>query len=175
MFFALWPDERVKLALGQWAGAFHAACGGRRMRTENLHITIAFIGAIARDRIEALAEAAASVQAREFDLLLDQPGYWKHNRIAWLGAGDVPSALISMVEELRAALTCAGIPFDPKPFVPHVTLLRNARQPQEMPALDPVRWRVRGFVLLSSEREQAGPGYRIAAGPFATSVPAPGQ
>lgn len=140
------------------------------MRTENLHITIAFIGALARERLEALAAAAAAVQACEFDLQLDQPGYWKHNRIAWLGVGEAPSALTTMVKELRLVLTSAGIQFDPKPFVPHVTLLRNARPPLELPALDPVCWRVKGFVLLCSEHGQAGPGYRVAAGPFA--VPA---
>lgn len=136
------------------------------MRTENLHITIAFLGAIECDRIDSLVSAAAAARSRRFDLVLDQPGYWKHNKIAWLGAGEVPADLQAMVDELRGALSAGGFQFDPKPFVPHITLLRNARAPKELPALDPVRWTVNGFVLLSSEHDQAGPSYRIAAGPF---------
>ena len=143
------------------------------MCTENLHITIAFIGAFERGRIDGLATAAASVRAREFDLLLDQPGYWRHNSIAWLGAISVSPELTSMVEELRAGLTAGGFQFDPKPFVPHVTLVRNARAPRQLPALDPVSWRVRGFALVSSQRDRTGVTYRIAAGPFA--VPAIAQ
>ncbi|MBI4292832.1 MAG: RNA 2',3'-cyclic phosphodiesterase [Betaproteobacteria bacterium] len=166
MFFALWPDERARYALTRWVEASYSRCGGRRMRSENLHITIAFLGMIERDRIDALARVAAKVASRKFDLVLDQPGYWKHNKIAWLGASEVPADLVSMVDELRGALTAGGFQFDLKPFVPHITLLRNARPPKEMPALDSVRWTVNGFVLLSSERDQAGPRYRVAAGPF---------
>lgn len=136
------------------------------MRPENLHITIAFLGMTERERIDALTRAAATVASRKIDLVLDQPGYWKHNKIAWLGASEVPANLLSMVEELRGGLSSGGFQFDRKPFVPHMTLLRNARPPKELPALDPVRWTVNGFVLLSSERDQAGPRYRVAAGPF---------
>jgi 2'-5' RNA ligase len=166
LFFALWPDEAARRALARWVEAFYGLCGGRRMRTENLHITIAFLGMTERDRIDPLARAAATTASRKIELALDQPGYWRHNKIAWLGASEVPADLLSMVDELRAALSAGGFQFDRKPFVPHITLLRNARPPKEMPALDPVRWTVNGFVLLSSERDQTGPRYRVAAGPF---------
>jgi 2'-5' RNA ligase len=102
-------------------------------------------------------------------LRLDEPGYWTHNHIGWLGATQVPEELLAMVGELRAALVYAGVGFDPKAFVPHVTLVRNARPPKEdWPTLNPVEWPVNGFSLVSSERDESGPYYRIAAGPFQT-------
>jgi 2'-5' RNA ligase len=107
------------------------------------------------------------VAPRRFTLRMDQPGYWKHNHIAWLGASQVPGELDALVGELRTALEQAGVRFDPKPFVPHVTLVRNARPPKdEWPTLNPVDWLVDGFALVSSERDESGPYYRIAAGPF---------
>jgi 2'-5' RNA ligase len=107
------------------------------------------------------------VAPRRFTLRMDQPGYWNHNHIAWLGASSVPDELQALVGELRTALVQAGVPFDPKPFVPHVTLVRNARAPrEEWPTLIPVEWPVNGFSLIASERDESGPYYRIAAGPF---------
>jgi len=115
------------------------------MHTENLHITLAFLGQVDAARLDDIVAAARSVQARRFMLRMDQPGYWKHNRIAWLGASQVPAELEAMVAELRSALEASRIAFDPKPFVAHVTLLRNARPPSdEWPALAVVHWPVSG-------------------------------
>lgn len=142
-------------------------CTGRRTPTENVHITLAFLGRVDAGQFDAIVAAARGVQARRFMLRLDEPGYWTHNHIGWLGATQVPEELKTMVAELRAALVHAGVGFDPKPFVPHVTLVRNARPPKEdWPTLNPVEWPVNGFALVSSERDESGPYYRIAAGPF---------
>lgn len=164
VFFALWPAEGTREEVARWSDAFHALCGGRRMRTENLHLTLAFIGAIEAGRLDAISSAARGVSLRPCDFVLNQPGYWRHNRIAWLGATQIPPALAAMVEDLRAALTAAAVHFDPKPFVPHITLVRNARPPRELPQFDPVRWKVERFVLLASERDDKGPIYRVVAG-----------
>ena len=166
MFFALWPDAHTQAKLGQCAQAMHRACGGKRMRTANLHITIAFLGQVRIERINELVAAASGVPQRPFSLRLDKPGFWKHNRIAWLGAQVVPDELAAMVGNLRTALRVASFPFDEKAFVPHVTVARNAHAPMAWPALEPVVWQVIGSVLVSSERDEAGVAYRIAAGPF---------
>lgn len=139
------------------------------MRTENLHITLAFLGQVEAERLDAVIAAAQSAQPRRFTLRLDEPGYWTHNHIAWLGATQVPPELEAMVVELRSALQRAGLGFDPKRFLAHATLVRNARPPkEEWPTLNPVDWPVSGFALVSSERDESGPYYRIAAGPFET-------
>jgi RNA 2',3'-cyclic 3'-phosphodiesterase len=167
LFLALWPGDVPRRELGRWAAALHKICTGRRTRTENLHITLAFLGQIETDRLDAVVDAARSVRPCQVTLRMDQPGYWKHNNIAWLGASLVPPELDTMVGELRAALKNSAIPFDPKPFVPHVTMVRNARPPkEEWPTLLPVDWPVSGFALISSERDESGPYYRMAAGPF---------
>ena len=167
LFFALWPGDDARRELGRWARSLHELCTGRRVPTEKLHITLAFIGQIDAGRFDDIVAAARSVQPQRFTLRMDRPGYWTHNHIAWLGSSEVPPELAGMVGDLRAVLAQAGVPFDPKAFAPHVTLVREARPPrEELPTLLPVEWPVNGFTLISTERDEHGPYYRIAAGPF---------
>jgi RNA 2',3'-cyclic 3'-phosphodiesterase len=155
LFFALWPDDTTRARLDEWAGAMHAACGGRRTRMENLHQTLAFLGDVGDVRP---AEAAMDrVPPRKFMLKIDQPGYWKKNKIAWAGTAAVPEALATLVFELRTSLSKEGVAFDEKPFAVHITLARSARPPRAMPRLAPIDWPVHGYALVAS----AGGRYEI--------------
>jgi 2'-5' RNA ligase len=136
--------------------------GGRATRAESIHLTLAFLGATDPARLAELREVAGGVQTRPFALVLDQAGYWKHNRIAWAGASAVPPALDGLVSSLRGALGDARFPFDPKPFVPHVTLVRNARPGFATPQFAPIVWGVEEFVLVESATQPRGSAYAIA-------------
>jgi 2'-5' RNA ligase len=161
LFFALWPGEEVRAQLAHWSRELHAACGGRLTRPENLHLTLAFLGGVEDARVAQVERTAGEVVPRTAMLVLDQPGYWKHNRIVWAGASAVPGQLDSMVAELRDALARSNIGFDAKPFVSHVTLLRDAREPEAMPALEPIEWRLDGFALVQSATLPRGSRYEI--------------
>ncbi|MGB7543265.1 MAG: RNA 2',3'-cyclic phosphodiesterase [Burkholderiales bacterium] len=161
LFFALWPDERVRVQLARWARELHAACGGRQGRPENLHITLAFLGNVDDARVAEAERAADAVAPRAFSLILDQPGYWKRNRIAWAGASVVPPELEALVADLRAALANARVDFDPKAFVSHVTLLRDAHEPRAMPVLAPIEWKPDSFALVRSEALPRGSRYEV--------------
>ena len=162
VFFALWPDDLVRRRLGVWARAAHARCGGRLMRERNIHLTIAFLGDTDAARMDALAGAVADVAPRRFTLTIDRTAYWKHNRIVWAGTDQVPPALEALVGDLRGALDAAGFRYDAKPFVPHVTLVRNARH-APLPPLDAVDWRVAAFVLVRSVQGERGSDYEVVA------------
>jgi 2'-5' RNA ligase len=161
LFFALWPDEGVRAQLAHWSRELHALCGGRPTRPESLHVTLAFLGSVEEARVAEVERAAGEVAPRVVSLVLDQPGYWKHNRIAWAGASVVPPALEALVSELRGALAKSQIRFDAKSFVSHVTLLRDAREPAAMPALVPIEWRLDGFALVQSVTLPRGSRYEI--------------
>ena len=161
LFFALWPDDAVRGSLARASLAIHRVASGRAIRAESIHLTLAFLGDCDADRLDALKAAAAGVRVRPFELVLDELGFWNHNRIAWAGATETPAALAALVSELRTALADAGVVFDPKPFVPHVTLVRKARPGFAMPALDPIRWPVDGFVLVRSVMRSAGSDYLV--------------
>ena len=161
LFFALWPGDAVRAELADASAAIHGVSGGRATRPESIHLTLAFLGDCDADLVGALRAAASRVRARSFELVLDEAGFWKHNRIAWVGAKKIPEPLAALVDELRTTLAEMQFAFDPKPFVPHVTLVRKARPGFAMPALDPIRWRVDGFVLVRSVMRSAGSDYLV--------------
>jgi RNA 2',3'-cyclic 3'-phosphodiesterase len=148
LFFALWPDAGTRARLDDWARAMHAACGGRRTGADKLHQTLAFLGDVSD--VAPVEAAMERVPPRRFTLRVDQPGYWKKNRIAWAGCSAVPAELADLVAELRGSLEDAGVAFDEKPFAVHITLARDARPPASMPVLEPIDWPVDGFALVGS-------------------------
>jgi len=159
LFFALWPDEGVRAQLAHWARELRAVCGGRLVRAENLHVTLAFLGSVDDARVAEVERAAGEVTPRVVSLVFDQSGYWKHNRIAWAGASTVPAELDAFVAELRGALARSHIGFDTKGFVSHITLLRDAREPKVMPGLGPIRWKIEEFALVRSVTLPRGSRY----------------
>jgi len=163
LFFALWPDDATRAALAGASLAIQRVAGGRATRAESIHLTLAFLGDCDAGRLDELKAAAARVPMRPFELVLDEAGFWNHNRIAWAGAKAVPPELDTLVAGLRTVLAEAQFAFDAKPFVPHLTLVRKARPGCAMPMLEPIRWPVTGFALVRSVMRAEGSDYRVAA------------
>lgn len=161
VFFALWPDVAALDALEAAAIAGEACCGGRRMRRDGLHLTLAFIGAVNDERLELLHEIAAGVAAEPYELVLDRLGCWRHNRILWAGCGETPSRQHRLFAALATPLAAAGFALDPRPHAPHVTLLRHARCAGLPELATPIRWRVEEFTLVESTPQPDGAPYRV--------------
>jgi 2'-5' RNA ligase len=160
-FFALWPDEALAGALHALGKAAHADCGGRLMRRDTLHLTLAYLGDLPSDRVAEAMRVADAIAAGPFDLTLDRLGYWKHNRILW--AGGVSPRLTFLADALGAGLRQAGFSLDSRSFAAHVTLLRDARC-TGIPALPQAQaWQVRDFVLAESKPSREGARYEIVA------------
>lgn len=161
VFFALWPDAPVKAALDAAAGKLHELRGGRRTSPDTLHLTLVFIGEIDANRLPELLAAAEDIAVPGFEVLFDRTDCWRHNQIAHLGTSRMPPALLELVKQLESRLTASAIPFDRRPYVPHITLLRKADCNLKManPALEPVRWPARDFVLVSSSLRSGGALY----------------
>ena len=160
LFFALWPDDATRDALDRTGKWLHPHWGGRRMRADTLHLTLAFLGNTPLATRDSLLPHVDALRAGAFDLLLGQPGYWPHNRIGWLGCREISAPLAGLAERLRHGLSEARVLFDAKPFVSHVTLLRQA-EGGPVSFCSPVHWRVRDFVLVASTRGVSGTHYRI--------------
>ena len=159
LFFALWPASDLQDRLAAWANK--VAGRGRAMRRENIHLTLAFLGATDAALIPDLIALAAGVRFAPIRLPLDRVGYWKHNHIIWCGAGEEPRVLTALVGDLRARLDAAGIRYDPKPFVSHVTLVRNAAGLPAAPAWIPLVWEANDFALVSSTRVEGRVTYQL--------------
>lgn len=163
LFFALWPDDPTRARLADWTRAIHRAGGGRATRPESVHLTLAFLGSTPAAALPAVIAAAGRVPPRAFELRVDEPGYWRHNQIAWAGVREVPPELAALVGDLRAELVAASVAFDPKPFLAHLTLVRKAHPGFKLPRLAPIDWPVRDFVLVRSVTGPDGSAYEVAA------------
>jgi 2'-5' RNA ligase len=160
LFFALWPDDPTRDALNRTGKWLHQHWGGRRMRADTLHITLAFLGATPADKLDAVIACADAVQAKPYELALDQAGYWRHNRIGWLGVTETSPQHFELVGALNARLRAADFPIDDRPHMPHVTLLRKSLG-GEVPVCAPVCWTVTDFVLVKSVTESNGARYDV--------------
>jgi 2'-5' RNA ligase len=161
VFFALWPDEAVLQKLDDAGREAHRHCGGRRMRRDTLHLTLAFIGGIPAKRLRELVLVAGTIRAPRFELVLDRLDYVEKKKIVWAGASALPEALCVLAGELNASLRATGFATEERPFAAHATLLRNARRPEAPLELAPIAWPVGEFVLVESELTPEGANYRV--------------
>jgi 2'-5' RNA ligase len=160
VFFALWPDAGVRDALAVLAREVRAECGGRATRLETIHLTLFFVGQVERKRVADLQAAAGAVRGSPFELVIDHLGYFRRARIAWAGAA-CPPALASLVEQLTAQLAARGFQGEDRPYVPHVTLAREAARRPARTSFHPVIWRVRDFVLVESVQAGSASAYEV--------------
>jgi RNA 2',3'-cyclic 3'-phosphodiesterase len=96
---------------------------------ENLHLTLAFLGMCDARTEEAarLAGAAAAEAAGPVSETLGDLGSFSHRRssVIWRGVSG-ESGLRGLQARIAAELKEQDVPFDDRPFVPHVTLVRGA-------------------------------------------------
>ncbi|MBS0544458.1 MAG: RNA 2',3'-cyclic phosphodiesterase [Proteobacteria bacterium] len=159
VFFALWPDELVAAALHACARRIHAQTGGRLMRRDSLHLTLAFLGDQPPERVEALRELAATLRGEAFELRLVRAGAWQRGRIVWGGPEATPPPLAALADGLAAALRGEGFAVEARPFAAHVTLVRNGHQPPPREIDLPVSWQVGDFALMRSHLGAEGARY----------------
>lgn len=103
---------------------------GRYTPTQNLHLTLAFIGEV-KDA-EAVKAALETVTYKPFKLALSETGCF--DDILWAGVNG-NQGLSSAAKSVRDALSAAGIDYDRKKFIPHITLIRGVTGPaKKVPA-----------------------------------------
>jgi 2'-5' RNA ligase len=148
LFLALWPGPAVRLRLAAVRDAWRFVAGASPVRDERLHMTLHFLGDVPARRVREL-QAALQLPHPACELLLDRCDVWK-NGCAVLEPSQLPAELGAMHQGLALALQAEGVRVEPRPFRPHVTLARRALQSQPPGAVEPVRWPVRGYVLVRS-------------------------
>ena len=130
LFFGLSLPDAVHQAVCTRAAVCREAIEGRYVREENYHMTLAFLGDVPENRVndaaEILRRCVGGVPAPR--LTLGKTSYFGRasNAILIVRITSKPS-LDPLHRALVQALDEAGLPFDPGPFSPHVTLARHAR------------------------------------------------
>lgn len=159
-FIAAWPDAAARQRCAELTQALQPhAEHGRVMRPENLHLTLAFIGDLADERGAELAARCAALPPALHDWELNEVGFFARPRVLWAG-GPLTPELADIVARARGLLDGMKIGYDRKPFVPHVTLLRDVRRYAGPAGISPpIAWPIRGMALYRSGRDEAGARY----------------
>ncbi|MBK7081478.1 MAG: RNA 2',3'-cyclic phosphodiesterase [Betaproteobacteria bacterium] len=162
-FYAVWPDATARSALAAAAADAARRTGGRPTRTANLHLTLAFVGAVPAERMDTLRTVgvAAAAAAAPCTFCLDHSGTFRDTGTLWLGASTAPPALVGLASALGERLGEAGLRVERRAFRPHVTIVRRCSQPLagELPA--PIRWAIDMLTLVTSELRVDGPRYAV--------------
>jgi 2'-5' RNA ligase len=159
-FLAAWPDAAARQRCGDLTESLRPhADHGRVMRPENLHLTLAFIGDLPDAMGANVAAACAALPPLACDWQLTEIGFFARPRVLWAG-GPLTPALAEIASRARALLDATQVAYDRKPFVPHVTLLRDVRRfdgPREI--APPIEWPIREVALFRSGRDERGARY----------------
>jgi 2'-5' RNA ligase len=156
LFFALWPPRETAQALAAWAGDVQKQTGGKVTATENIHLTLAFLGEADPGKATA---AARAVKARRHELPIESAKFVKRNEMLWVGPAAMPDPLADLASQLHRSLRAQSFVLEERPFAAHVTLIRKARPPGSLSPLPRVKWPVNEFVLIRSRTSAQGSAY----------------
>ena len=151
----------------------------RRVKAENLHVTLAFLGQTPDERLDdvtaAAREAAAPVSL--FTLAFDRVGRFPERgrpRVAWLGIADGAPSLLELGAGVSAGLRSRDLRFDERPLSPHLTLARVAEDASAAEAkavgaaleglvVGSLRFEVTEIAVVQSVLSPRGPRYTALA------------
>lgn len=129
LFIAAELPEPVLEVLAETSALLRGSIRGRYVSSDSFHITLAFLGDVEVNRIDAVIDALEKGcnGFESFDISLGDLGsFGKRSKATlWQGlqnAGDLPA----LAQSVRASLAAAGIAFDEKAFRAHITLMRAA-------------------------------------------------
>ncbi|WP_434134289.1 RNA 2',3'-cyclic phosphodiesterase [Pseudomonas luteola] len=155
MFFALPCPASVVARVVAWRK--EQGMDGRLVPPENLHMTLAFLGEILEEQIDALMALGDHIPFEPCTVVLDRVERWHQGLISMI-ASQTPVPLVSLVDDLNLGLKSLGVPLDRRPFVPHLTAARKSRyRPNGLLSL---AWPVERFALFVSESSQGSVQYR---------------
>ena len=108
-------------------------------RSENVHLTLKFVGEIPSSRVKELTQAAENAVAgfSPFEIVVENTGSFpKHGtpRVLWIGVNDYSGKLAQLQAKLDEECLRLGLAKEARAFNPHLTIAR-ARKPQGARAL----------------------------------------
>lgn len=144
------------------------------VRTENMHLTLKFLGETPEQKIPSMAELLlhSAQKNQPFHLQFDRTGIFGSRydpRVIWLGANSVPNNLLQLAENVLDSMDQIGFARDRQNFVPHLTLGRVKRLTdrnyfqsvvQAIPQQVYLDAEVQQFILYESILRREGPLYR---------------
>lgn len=98
---------------------------GRFTSPANLHLTLAFLGEVEKERMDELCRILDSLTVPEMKLRFSHVGCFRRDSELWWIGLEQNEALSLLQKELIEKLVAAGFAPDRKAFKPHITLARD--------------------------------------------------
>jgi 2'-5' RNA ligase len=123
LFVALEVPEDVKTNLNGLQADFP---GLKWTPSNNLHLTLRFIGQVPPTSVEPIQSSLRRVKSRFFRLVFTRLGLFKHKTgdILWAGVSNEPSLLKLKQQVDETLCVSAGLSLKSETFSPHLTLSR---------------------------------------------------
>ena len=134
LFIAIDLPEQVREAV---AGIARDLPGARRVPSEQIHLTLRFIGEVDEGMFLAIKSVLGKVRGAPFSLTLKGVGHFpkgKYPRVLWVGMEE-NEPLRELQKKVELALIGAGIAADERGFSPHITIARLKETPPARVAL----------------------------------------
>ena len=178
LFVAIDPGDDIRKELRGFQEELQKGIKLRMRYTpeENLHLTVKFLGEVQDEKIPGVLEIlkSAALDTGPVKLKLEGVGVFpeKHGpvRIVWAGLNDDDGYLKKIASELDPAFEWAGVAAEGRPFVPHITIARVAKDEHdtdflrryiERARLPEVSCRIEELLLFSSLLDSGGSRYSI--------------
>ena len=158
LFFALWPDAAIRQQCGYVIAKISGNCAPVALK--NIHATLLFLGQINQEQETAIIAAATSIPMSSLSLCFDQLSFWKKPGIQCLTCRDFDQEVVILSEQLAAIAKHYAVAVDDRPFKPHITLARKAKQ-TEVIEFEPIIWQTQAFCLVESCSLSGGVEYRL--------------
>ena len=149
LFIAAVPCGELKNEIIKARDAIRAqGVRGNYTRTEHIHLTLAFIG-----EFPDPGKVLEVMRGIPFEgACVSLSGLGRFGDLWWC-ALSCPGTLYGYAERLRKELSRAGIPFDGRPFKPHVTILRRADREFVPPDVKQISGTIEKISLMRSDRD----------------------
>ncbi|MFW9777718.1 MAG: RNA 2',3'-cyclic phosphodiesterase [Candidatus Heimdallarchaeota archaeon] len=101
--------------------------GVKPVKSNQLHITLKFIGETPDESISSIKSGLAKVEFTPFSISLNGLGCFpnlNYIRVVWIGIQVGQPDLTNIANQVRAAIDSLGFPREKRPFSPHLTLAR---------------------------------------------------
>ncbi|PWH14051.1 MAG: RNA 2',3'-cyclic phosphodiesterase [Anaerolineae bacterium] len=176
-FIAIDIPPEIRQAISHETAGLRQACGRavRWVATENIHLTLKFLGEVSSANLELLRQSihAECAQTAPFEISVAGLGCFpnpRHPRVLWVGLS-APSELTHLQRQIENAATRLGYTPEEKPFSPHLTIGRVREQitPTELQTLRKLleqstvsalgTFTVREVHIYKSELRPEGPQY----------------
>jgi len=174
-FVAIELPEAVRASLGRLRDMLrHSKAQASWVKTDNMHLTLRFLGEIDEKNLETFSARLYDSCARyaALTMFVRGTGVFPNARrpaVVWAGLEALSGDLAGIQTAVESAARAIGLPPETKPFHPHITLarIRDHRQIGDlMERLETAKtfatddFPVRTVALFSSELRPAGAIYR---------------